>query len=76
MVERIGSAEQRRKGGAVLGGLEVEDDRALVAVERRKIPAQALAPGALTTHWIAVRRFDLDDVGAEIAKQHAAERTR
>ena len=32
--------------------------------------------GGVAAHGIALRAFDLDDVGAEIAELHAAERAR
>jgi hypothetical protein len=55
-------------------GSQVEDRRALVAVERREVPREALDDRALGAHRIALGWLDLDDVGAEVGEELRAER--
>jgi hypothetical protein len=65
-------AEELETGGA----LQVQRDRALVAVhvdEAEAVVALQLEAHRLARLVAAVRRFDLDHVGAHVAEQHAAE---
>ena len=55
--------------------LEVERDRALVAIDRGEILAVAVDERRPGAHEIPVGRFDLDHVGAHVGEQAAAERT-
>jgi hypothetical protein len=48
---------------------EIQDDRALVAVQAQEGGALSVAFGSEVTAIVAVVRLDLDDVRAEIAEQ-------
>src|SRR6266849_8719008 len=57
--------------------LEVDHEAALVAVEGEKGRGHAVLEGsAEAAGGIALRRLDFDHVGAQIAKQHRAKRSR
>src|SRR5216683_254579 len=57
--------------------LEVDHEAALVAVEGKKGRGHAVLEGsAEAAGGIALRRLDFDHVGAQIAKQHRAKRSR
>ena len=75
--EHVGLVEEREEDVAVGGDLEVEDDRALVAID--ELPPQALAVARVAprqaTKGVAVRVLDLDDVGAEVGEVARAVRT-
>ena len=77
--EQVGRGEEPVEGDAAVIGAQVEDDPALVAVDRREVGTAAVgrvappwrAPGA---GLVARRRLDLDDVGAEVGEEHGGER--
>ena len=58
-----------------LGLLEIEHQAALVAVERDEAHALAVADRRRGAAHVALRRLDLDDVGAHVGEQRAGERT-
>ena len=74
----VGVFEHAAHNGETLLALEVEDDAALVAVEREERrrfafdEGRAVAPGVVA----AVGLFDLDDVCAHVGEEHGAEGTR
>ena len=72
----VGAVDQIPEDLEIGGVLEVEPDAALVAVPQHEGRALAFDEGRRAAHGIALRAFDLDDVGAEIAQLHAAERAR
>lgn len=72
----VGAVDQVPEDQEVVGVLEVEADAALVAVPQHEGGAFALDEGRRAAHGIALRAFDLDYVGAEVAELHAAERAR
>ena len=73
---RTTSAEPSEPGArrAPVLRLEVDDDRALPAVERDEVAADAGRDRHHVPVAVAGRRLDLDDVGAEVGEEHAAER--
>lgn len=73
--QNVGVGQQVFQNGDALGRTQVQLDRALVAIEPSEIPRQPIDDMALLAHGVAARRFDLDDVGAQIAQDHRAERT-
>src|SRR4029077_4146085 len=54
--------------------LEIEHETALVAVERDKAHALVVADRRRRTTHVALRRFDLDHVGAHVGEQRAGKR--
>src|SRR5262249_34525266 len=69
----IGRAAELLRRRDTLTGLEVEGNALLVAVHRTEgAVVVGLAPHA--ERIAAVRRLDLDDLGAEVRQQHAGER--
>ena len=57
--------------------LEVEHDAALVAVHREVVVTFAARPAtADLPRRLAIRRLDLDDVGAHVGQERAAQRPR
>ena len=54
--------------------LEIEHEAALVAVERDEAHALVVADRRRRAPHVALRRLDLDDVGAHVAEQRAGER--
>ena len=75
----VGAANELVEDLAARGALQVDFDAALVAVERQEAAAvRALeAKTHRTARLVALAgRLDLDDVGAHVAEQHAAERPR
>jgi len=65
-VGALGEPEQHAPGGFLL---EIEDDRALVAIDRQVERAHGgVAHRAELTRGVALGRLDLDDLGAEIAE--------
>src|SRR5882757_1743781 len=74
--EDIGAGDQPKQGGVPVRLLEIEDDRALVAVEvdelaRHAGMAAAFGHGA---QEIAAGRLNLDDVGAVVGERSRADR--
>ena len=70
----VGALDEPRQDGLAFLGVQVQRDRPLVPVELREVPRQALDEDALPTDGIPVpRRLDLDDLGAHVGEQHAAE---
>ena len=68
--QRIATRRQTQAGIAALGLLEVEDDRALVAVQVHRHRAHAgVAHRADGAQVVAGRRLDLDDVGTQVAER-------
>ena len=65
---------QRAREVAVGRVLEVERDRLLAAVDRSEVLAVAAVHRRPLAHRVALGRLDLDDLGAEVGEQHAAER--
>jgi hypothetical protein len=78
----VGPARQAQQHLAALGGLEVDPDRALPAVEREEQRRSRRAIGALVDRWRPAdvvthpRVLDLEHVGAEVAQQQRAEAAR
>jgi hypothetical protein len=74
--EHVGLEHQR--AGEVARGrvLEVEHDRALAAVDRCEVLAEAFGDRRPLPHRVAVGRLDLRHVGAEVGEQHAAKGAR
>ena len=63
------SSQQR----VLVGGLlQVQHDRALVAVPRHERGALAVDEGRHVARGVASRRLDLDDLGAVVGQQHRA----
>ncbi len=56
--------------------LEIEHEAALVAVERDKAHALAVADRRRGAAHVALQRLDLDHVGAHVGEQRAGERAR
>src|SRR5262249_40201416 len=57
-----------------LGPLEIEHEAALVAVERDEAHALAVADRRRGAAHVALRRLDLDHIGAHVGKERAGER--
>ena len=75
--QHVGPLEETGQDGLALLGVEIEGDRLLVPVELGEVPRQAVHDRALPANGIALaRRLDLDDLGAHVAEEHAAERAR
>jgi hypothetical protein len=73
--QHIGLRGQLFEHRASLGMAQIQGHGALVAVERREIPAEPVADRALPAHRVArARGFDLDDLRTHVAQQHRAER--
>ena len=77
--EEIGVGQQAVEVRAARIGAKVEDDRALVAIDRceiRAAPVGRIAPPRRPprARLVALRRLDLDDVGAEVGEEHRRER--
>ena len=72
----VGPADEAGALGQSLVGLEVDDDRALPAVQRHEVAADLGPDRHHVPVAVPVRRLDLDDVRAEIGQQHPAERPR
>ena len=72
----VGGQDQPARRRLVRGVLEVEHDRALVAVERGEVLAEARADRRPLAQHVALGRLDLDDLGAHVGQQQAAERSR
>ena len=74
--QHVGAQGELTRQRAIVLVVEVERERALVAVQAQVVGALALvprrAPGARVV--AAVRALDLDHVGAEVAQQHRGER--
>jgi hypothetical protein len=74
--QNIGARGECERRLPALGRFQIERDAALVAVglqEQRAHPF--VPPRANPPHGVAARRFDFDDVGAEIAEDLGRERT-
>ncbi len=69
-----GAAKKLRARLQPVGRLEVGDDGALPAVQRDEVAADAGRDGHDVAVAVPGGRLDLDDVGAEICEEHAAER--
>ncbi len=74
-VDRLGEAKE---GIAVLLGLEIEDDAALVAVDAGEVapvvaPLRVVGSGSQVARHVPERWLHLDHVRAEIREQHGAE---
>ncbi len=74
--QHVRSLDQPRQDQLRLRLAQVQHDRALIAIELGKIPGETVLDGALTADRVTLGRFDLDDVGAQVAKQRGAERAR
>jgi hypothetical protein len=75
--EHVGAAGQLEEDLVSLGGLEVQRDAALVAVERQERGVDAVAGGAAgggVPLPLAGDRLHLDHVGAQVAQAHRRER--
>jgi len=67
--ENIALPHQSQQYRRRIGLLQVEHQRALVAVQVKKKVAHLAMPGRLgIAHDVTVRRLDLDHLGAEIAE--------
>src|ERR1700730_15604006 len=75
--EDIGGAQQTIERGARRLLLEVERQRALVAVEMGELAGELAALGASAdgAQQITGRRFDLDDLGAVVGEEQCRGRT-
>ncbi len=75
--EHVGIVDERQQDVPIGLDLEVEDDRALVAID--ELPPQAFAVARVapcqTAEGVAVGAFDLDDVGAVVGEVARAVRT-
>src|SRR5690606_29919918 len=69
----IRTFDQTTRQSIVVGLLQVEGDRSLVAIERSKIFAEPIAERRPLTQRVAARRLDLDNFCTHICKQHSAE---
>src|SRR4029078_3607484 len=74
--EHIRSARKLQQDLDGLWPLEIEHEAALVAVERDKAHALAVADRRRRTAHVALRRFYLDHVGAHVGEQRAGKRAR
>ena len=79
--QQVGVGGQAVEHGAAGIGLEVDDQAALVAVDRCEVRAAAIrriAPVGRTpaARLVAVGRLDLPDLGAQVAEEHAGDRPR
>ena len=75
--EDVGRADQvvQDREAALL--LQVEDEGALAAVDRREARGDAATLGSQPAHDVAARRrLDLDDFGALVRQQHGGDRRR
>jgi hypothetical protein len=72
--EDVGLEHERARRVAGRRVLEVERDRALAAIDRREVLGVAVRDRWPLPHRVALGRLDLDDLGAEVGEQHAAER--
>ena len=78
----VGREAQGARRREICGVLQVEDDRALVAIDRSEVlgVARRLRGGRRAgerrplAHPVALGRLDLDHVGAQVGEQHPAER--
>ncbi len=71
----VGGRDQLAQHLLAFGAAQVERQRALVAVERREVEAEAVAHDALLAHRVAVVDvLDLDHLGAHVREEHRAER--
>ncbi len=69
MHEHVGALGEPQEGPSTRFILEIEHDAALVAVAAEKERGHArVASGAELPGGVALRRFDFDDVGAEVAE--------
>jgi hypothetical protein len=69
----IGGLDERAGLLDIAGILQIERDRALVAIERGEVLAVAVGDGRPRAQRIAaLRMLDLDDIGAHVRQQHAA----
>ena len=76
MHDHVGGREELVAGREPLAGLQVDDDRALPAIQRDEVAANARCRRQHVPVAVAGRRLDLHDLGAEIGEEHAAERPR
>ena len=75
--QHVALRDQPRQDVAPFVVAQVERDRTLVAIVVGEIPGETVPARPLLPDRIALaRRFHLEDVGTEIAKQHGAEWTR
>jgi hypothetical protein len=65
----IGTPSHLEQQSAAAFVLQIEGDRAFVRVEHRNRECRALAGWGSPTQGLAVRRLDLDDVGAGLRHQ-------
>ena len=77
--EQVRRGKQAVEAGAAGIGLEIEDDRALVAIDRCEVRAAPI--GRVTpprrppvARLVTIGRLDLDDVCAEVGEEHRRER--
>src|SRR4030095_2330580 len=69
----VGAARQLDDDLQPLGVLQVDCDRALVAIDRGEAQAHAVLAGAEVAHVVpAARALHLDDVGAEVGQHRGA----
>ena len=69
----VGAVDQVPEDGEVVLVLEVELQAALVAVPQHEGRRLAFDEGGCPAHGVALRAFDLDDVGPQVGELHAAE---
>ena len=72
----IGLVDQLQQRRLVVGLLQVQHNRPLVAVPGHEWRAFAIDEGRHAAGGIALRRLDLDDLGAMVGQQHRAVRAR
>ena len=73
--QHIAARDQLFEHRAAITAAQIQGQRALVAVERREIPAQPVPHRPLPAHRVArARGFDLDHLGPHIGQDHRAER--
>jgi hypothetical protein len=59
--------------GEVVQIFQIEDDRALIAIERSKILGLTFIQGRPLTHAITLASFDFDDVSSHIRQKQSRE---
>jgi hypothetical protein len=73
--QHVGAGDQPAQRLGALGGLQVEHDRALVAVQRQVDRAHAgVLRDAVGAHQVALGPFDLDHVGAKVGQHLRGQR--
>ena len=75
-VKDIRSGEQAVEQLAAVVALEVDGDAALAAIAAGEVDRLAIDKRRPLAHFVAARRLDLDDIGAELGEQPGGKRPR